>query len=226
MFKTERSVLSFIFGAFLVLLRGQFTHASYSIRVHSGKSECYKLRIPGEFEQHITGSFELLDDLVVDSHPVTFRIIDVEAEEDQEDLYRSDLGQSEGVFYVVTTGTIQLCVSNGVLKGEKPDGKERLFGFNIRVRPPERYAADDVNGPDNEKTAKIMERTGEMMDRIAIVADHQTFMKERDFLHMSLSNRTLNTLLRWTMLEAIILILISVLQVLYLRKFFERKRYL
>lgn len=65
-----------------------------------------------------------------------------------------------------------------------------------------------------------------MMEGLHTMGDHQEYMRDRENRHSVLADTTLSRIMQWTVLEAIVLILISCGQVLYLKKFFEQRRYL
>lgn len=64
------------------------------------------------------------------------------------------------------------------------------------------------------------------MEGLNTMSDHQEYMRGRENRHSVLADTTLSRIVQWTVLEAVVLILISCGQVLYLKKFFEQRRYL
>lgn len=65
-----------------------------------------------------------------------------------------------------------------------------------------------------------------MLAGLQTMADHQEYMRERENHHTDLASATFHRVVQWTVLEAIVLILIASGQVIYLRRFFEKTRYL
>ena len=106
------------------------------------------------------------------------------------------------------------------------DGINRQVGFALRVIPPPSRGQDDKDGPDNRLTAHLMELSAKMMEGLHTMSDHQEYMRGRENRHSALADTTLSRIVQWTVLEAVVLVLISCGQVLYLKKFFEQRRYL
>lgn len=144
-------------------------------------------------------------------------------------VWRSKSGASEGTFSLFGTGKYQLCIQNGSMGNDDyfapKDGIDREVGFAIRVVPPERGLEGEA-GPDDRLTANLLEKSARLMMGLNTLSDHQEYMREREFKHTTLANATFNRVVQWTMLEALVLMLIACGQVLYLRKFFEQRRYL
>jgi hypothetical protein len=105
------------------------------------------------------------------------------------------------------------------------DGVDREVGFAIRVIPPRRGIEGEA-GPDDRLTAHLIELSEKLMEGLDTMTDHQEYMRERENRHTLLADSTFNRVVQWTLLEAVVLVLISFGQVLYLKKFFEQRRYL
>lgn len=173
--------------------------------MHSGNYECLDDELPPEpmgailYDQHMT--------------PV----------------WRSEKGAYEGHFVVYGEGKFELCFQNGRMGSDdyfgEEDGREREVGFAMRVIPPSR-GTEDGAGPDTRLTANLMGMSNKLMEGLLTMSDHQEYMKEREMRHTILADTTYDRLVQWTILEAIVLALISLGQVLYLKKFFEQRRYL
>lgn len=108
----------------------------------------------------------------------------------------------------------------------KQDGFPREVGFAIRVVPPARGLDGEISGPDDQLTSNLLTMSSKLLTGLHTMSDHQEYMRERENKHRILAGLTFHTVMQWTILEAIILILIAFAQVLYLKKFFEQRRYL
>jgi len=233
-------VLSFVI--FLLLQYWSTVNASYLVEIGSGSEQCYTIRVAPTAPSYISIEFEWIDEeLSVDP---TFVIFQDNAEPHRNVLYESPDGHGEGTFTHFGSGTFELCLSNGKsLSGELGsggddiisgggDGEPRHAGFNIHVRqqPKEMGGEEDlegeVEGADNLKTTNLLKLSGEVLDGMTFLADHQANTRAREASKKKLQDATSRRVIMWTMLEAAVLIVISASQVLYLRKFFERKRYL
>ena len=104
------------------------------------------------------------------------------------------------------------------------DGHDREVGFAIRVTPPSRGLEEA--GPDDGLNANLIKLSDKLLEGLQTMTDHQEYMREREYRHTALADVTFNRVVQWTVLEAIVLALISLGQVLYLKKFFEVKTYL
>ena len=203
-------------------------NATYILEIPSGDEECLVIRIPGNTASVLTGDFEWVDDI---SPQPGFVILQ---NEDFESLYESPDGSPGGEFSVVGKGTFHLCLSNGIFGGDDlvafegyVDEVTRHVAVNYRVRP----QMDEMNGSgeqgaDDEKTAHLLKLSGEVLDGIDFLLDHQTNWRAREAEHFKLAKSTYRRVMKWTLAEAGILVVVSAAQVMYLRKFFERKRYL
>jgi len=144
-------------------------------------------------------------------------------------VWKSRGGTSEGTFSLYGTGKYELCIQNGNIGHDDEygpkDGNDREVGFAIRVVPPARELENEA-GPDTRLTANLLKMSVKLMSGLDTMSDHQEYMRERENRHTILADTTFNRVVQWTMLEAVVLGLIAVGQVLYLKKFFEQRRYL
>ena len=113
------------------------------------------------------------------------------------------------------------------------DGELRTIGFTLRVRPVEGTAAaallkdkTTLENPADILKNKLLDLSTTLRDRMELLLDHQEYIKNREAQHRNIVEQTFSILTRWTLLEAFVLCAIATGQVLYLKKFFETKRYL
>lgn len=115
------------------------------------------------------------------------------------------------------------------------DGQNRRIGFAIHVHPVQGTKFHDMQLEKNKTEkdyeedhpmTKLTNLAGQLTDRIETLLDHQEYIKSRESLHRHVVEGTFSMVMRWTVLEALILIGIACAQVYYLMKFFETKRYL
>jgi len=222
-------------------------HASLSISLPKGEEKCFVFRTPGEGPSHITGSFDLLDD-DVSANPVTSTLFD----DNYEVLWHSDQGTTEGSFIAHGVGRYHLCFGNGSggyktnedrekerlrVEGhhidddnfdyQNYDGKDRHIAFNVRVRPEIKpYNAKDGANAAEKTSDRVLGMATRLKDKLDLLMDHQDYIKNREMQHRDIMEKTYSLLMRWTVLEALVLIFVATAQVLYFRKFFETKRYL
>jgi emp24/gp25L/p24 family/GOLD len=147
-------------------------------------------------------------------------------ESDTTVLWSSTPGDPEGTFEleVHDGGLHRFCLENG--KHEMGDGLDRTIGWAVRVRPLARSLGEGEEGPDALRALNLADWASELQDQWQTLLDHYSFMKAREVMHTELTDSILGRVVRWTIFEAVTLILIATGQILYLRKFMETKRYL
>lgn len=170
-----------------------------------------------------SGNYEALDDNLSPGPLGATLYNDKEAP-----MWRSKPGASEDKFSIHGEGKFELCFQNGRLGHDDmyapQDGEDREVGFNLRVTAPSRDMGDA--GPENRLMTNLSELTIKLLDGLHTMSDHQEYMRERENRHTLLAAATFDRVVQWTILEAMVLMLISLGQVLYLKKFFEQRRYL
>lgn len=208
----------------LVQLYG-LADGALSTVVESGEEECFVVRIPKGANWMISGNFDCLDD-EHSSDPIGATLYD----EKMTPVWKSKIGSSEGAFSMYGTGKYEFCIQNGRIGSDDlyapGDGISREVGFALRADPPARGMDGNLAGPDDRLNSHLLEMSAKLMNGLHTMADHQQYMRERESKHTILADATFNRVVQWTMLEAVVLMLISLGQVLYLRKFFEQRRYL
>jgi len=177
------------------------------------------------YNQPLSGNYDCLDDEISPA-PIGVTLYDSK----QTPIWRSQRGASEGTFSITGSGKFELCIQNGRQGSDDyvadKDGFDRQVGFAVRVVPPSSRGQDGEAGPDNRLTTNLLDLSANLMEGLHTMSDHQEYMRERENRHALLADMTLNRIMQWTILEAIVLTLISCGQVLYLKKFFEQRRYL
>ena len=114
------------------------------------------------------------------------------------------------------------------------DGESRKIGFSLRVSPmphtevdkKQREQSESAEDKGNQQTEKILNLADQLEERMESLLDHQEYIKNREADHRHIVESTFTMVMRWTVLEALILISIAAMQVYYLKRFFETKRYL
>jgi len=223
--------------------------ASLSVTLAQAEEKCFIFRTPGSIGEmsHITGSYDMLDD-DLSSTPVTSTLFD----DDYAVLWHSDPGASEGSFITRGSGRYHLCFGNGSgayktkedhekerLKVEghhidddnfdygNHDGKDRNIAFNIRVtKRMDPSAHKSQTAHSSVFTDRVVMMATRLEDKIDLLMDHQYYIKNRELQHRDTVEETFTLVMKWTVLEAVVLIFVATSQVIYFRKFFETKRYL
>jgi len=197
------------------------TYSSLSVLVTSGETRCFFLSTSKNEQNIISGSYEMLDDDLL-PHPIHVTIYNKETDTIS---YTSRKGRPEGLFRFNASGKYELCIGNGSPRPHETstmkddvvnDDHDRRIMFSIRVHP--LYEGTDVVGPMTKRTASTLELTGRLRGELEALLDRVEYLKSRDAAHMNIVDNTLWLVLKWTILEAFLLVGISLGQVFYLRK--------
>jgi hypothetical protein len=231
-----RSVSFALFLASIALslfLDPQHHHAnasSFVIEVGADEDECFVIRTPSKGKAIISGNYDLLDD-DLSSAPLRV-VLTSEGNRKQSMVWESEEGSPEGTFSLeVDGGRYSFCIHNGAAGGDDmmaDDGEARHVGFAIRVTPLQvgDGLGDNMSGAESLKTAELLAGGAKLIEGLDNLADHQAYLRNREVQHRNLVEATFARVVNWTMLEAVLLVGISVTQVMYLKKFLERRSYL
>ena len=100
-------------------------------------------------------------------------------------------------------------------------------GFDLRLEPVATRALDeDEKGPDTQQALEIIKSAQSVETSWLNLVDHYVYLRNREALAVQLSQQIQNRVMGWTVLEAVLVILMAVGQVMYWKKFFETRRYL
>jgi hypothetical protein len=208
-----RRIAAFLFAACLLVARVD----AYSVEIKSGQNSCFIVKavvgVP------ITGTYEVI---VPDPKYITVKVTgpngflhfekktsDFNAEEkDKEE-------ESEGFFSFDSEieGDYTMCISNGV--DEDGDGIPRLVAFNFRAV---------AHGQQDYQFLGLQSELSDLSEGLELLKDHQSYMNQREDVHKESLDSINMKVLCWTVLEAVILICMSLWQIMYIRSFFETKR--
>eukprot|EP00562_Extubocellulus_spinifer_P031685 CAMPEP_0178713808 /NCGR_PEP_ID=MMETSP0699-20121125/19650_1 /TAXON_ID=265572 /ORGANISM="Extubocellulus spinifer, Strain CCMP396" /LENGTH=213 /DNA_ID=CAMNT_0020362725 /DNA_START=313 /DNA_END=954 /DNA_ORIENTATION=+ len=172
----------------------------------------------------LSGNYDQLDD-EISADPLRVTLYD----EAEKKLWSSAVGAPEGKFSVTSPGgRNMLCITNGIeYDDDTGNADDRHVGFAVRVRPATVRAQEDaVEGPDSRVMSNLIEMSEDLLDDFQDLNDHQAYLKVREAEHRDLTEKTYARIVRWTVLEALVLMSIAGGQVMYLKKFFEKTSYL
>lgn len=142
-------------------------------------------------------------------------------------VYQSSSDESEDVFSIgVDAGRKYVWCFEYDEEDEDDDIEPMLVGFNLRVVPVPRSLPDEEIGPDAQRALELVETAELVQNDWQNLMDHYDFLRNREGLHAELTMQIHNRVMGWTLLEASLVILMAVGQVMYWKKFFEQRRYL
>lgn len=199
--------------------------ASYAISINPGDEECYMFSAPSNVAgtSTISGSFEVLHD-DVDSYELAVKILNLDT---GESVHEVPPGTQEGDFkleHLKRSARFSICFQNNADVDD--DENEFDVGFNIRYHTPVRTLDDEESGPDGERASALAEKAWEIHQDWEILQDHFDFLRGREWIHFGMNDQIMNRLARWTYIECLLVIMMAVGQVMYWKKFFEKRRYL
>jgi hypothetical protein len=202
------------------------TEASYVVSVPAKDEACFDLTSPGQ-SGVLYGNFDHLDD-ELSSDPVSVVVID---SQQQHVLYRSKRRSSEGEFKIdiKQDQKVTLCIQNGIVtagRGRKTpsershDGQDRTIGFTFSVEP--KNEVQELS----TKNDKILQTASDLTRELRNLYNHHEYMRTREGKHRELVEMTFSQLMMWVILEGVTVIMIAGGQILYFRRFLERRRYM
>jgi emp24/gp25L/p24 family/GOLD len=104
-----------------------------------------------------------------------------------------------------------------------------IVGFNVRVDPSDVVHAAltaGEQGPEGQRAIGLMTQIKAIERSWENLVDHFDFLRNREAYQISLTDQIQTRIVRWSVVEGIVVITMSIGQVLYWRKFFEQRRYL
>ena len=147
-------------------------------------------------------------------------------------LWKSTGDSSEDTFGLTMDPDqrIQLCFESQWTQDQDDDEAAYLssveVGFGLRIHPMPRSLPNEEIGPDAERALKVIEAAINVETDWDNLIDHFSFLRSREATYLRLTDEILGRIMGWTIVEAVVVVLMAVCQVLYWRKFFEQKRYL
>ena len=191
----------------LLFLLPLAANAALVITVGHMDESCFVVRIPqGPEASLVTGSFDLLDDSLVPD-PLSVVLLNGKLEQ----IYKSEPYSKSGMFSVSATGRVSLCVRNGIESPGRKDKKLRQVGLDVQVKT-------------LDATSAMTEIVQRVQSKVWNFKSHYDYMITRHNRHEDMVDATFTRLLVWSLVEATFVILASVAQIFYMRRFVERRR--
>ena len=212
--------------------------AGLTVDIAPGQRDCFVLEVDEGVP--CSGNFELIEPND-DVGPLAVEVYGPAAGAQPGDtkpptpIYESR-GEVEGTFAfdALQGGEVSLCLSNGIA-GEAagsagPDGVARTVGFALRAAPlvegGEALGADGkAELATEEHVTALAALVTEFSEGVATMVDHQSYMRQREEHHRDMTESTNAKVLWWTIGESTVLLILALWQIVYIRKFFEVKRY-
>ena len=176
-----------------------------------------------------SGNFDLLDDSVDGSYITAwitkvagYRGVGATIWHSEEEEHEEDFNVN-----VEPVGKYELCFEMETDPANDEYPETYRVGFNLRLTPAMARALDEQeNGPDTQQALAIIESARAVETNWQNLVDHYVYLRNRENLAVQMSQQIQDRVMGWTILEALLVVSISVGQVLYWKKFFETRRYL
>ena len=142
-------------------------------------------------------------------------------------IWTSKKDESEGAFRLdVDPARYSLCFESSISDDEESARDATDVGFSLRWIPPPRSLPEGEGGPEAQRALKLMDSASIIDQDWQNMLDHYDFLRTREANHRELIEAIFTRLWKWTLIEAVLVVFMAFLQVVYLRKFFEQRRYL
>eukprot|EP00538_Stauroneis_constricta_P007062 CAMPEP_0119557650 /NCGR_PEP_ID=MMETSP1352-20130426/9257_1 /TAXON_ID=265584 /ORGANISM="Stauroneis constricta, Strain CCMP1120" /LENGTH=213 /DNA_ID=CAMNT_0007604789 /DNA_START=279 /DNA_END=920 /DNA_ORIENTATION=+ len=212
-----------------------------TVSVQPNDEECFLVVFPPNEQYTVEGHFELYsDDLTPDV--VSVHVIDSAS---QRYLYRSPRRARNGKFSISPSdkqNRISICMQNGRIEETKagdvktkPKDKRRQKNFgpapNKDNQPRDigiewTITKRHIQAEIHDTNDKLKDRSKLVTSRLSELLYYQEYRKVREGRHHSIVEKTMHQLMLWSVSEILLLIAIAVCQVMYLRRFLERRWYM
>ena len=205
--------------------------------------ECFFLRLPSSPKPRamiLTGSYEMFDeveDQSVSAKPLLVYVMEIaRVNTDSKDaiIWQSAPNEPKGNFRAPITSTKRgywLCFQNSNHapdnedpEDEHPDHIERIVGFDYKVHS---IVPDVKPAPllyTNDHTDEWRDKSDLVQAELRQLMSHRDFMHMREGKHRQLVEYTFDDIMAWTIIETTFVVLVAVCQVLYFRRFIEKKQ--
>ena len=124
-----------------------------------------------------------------------------------------DVAYSEGSFAIDiegSAGEYRMCIENNSESGEV-----QTVAFNFRTTTAEEK---------NFKYTGLEQELHELAEGLDLLRDHQSYMNQRERVHQEALENINAKVVFWTVLEAVVVIVMAFWQIRYISTFFETKR--
>jgi len=211
--------------------------AAWTFTLAPYEEECFLFRTPSAMKSAklLVGNYEMMDTDEsgdgVSADP--FLVFVMEATKEEKILFQSKPGQATGSFRVAVQPSkgYWMCLQNSShgpdsreAEPEHPDHKTRLVGFSFNLQEFYTRPAPLAFTEDNESEWK--EKSAAVEDELKMLLNHHEYMLVREANHRQIVENSFTSLMFWSLMEALVVILGAVGQVMYFRRFLEKKRYL
>lgn len=184
------------------------TGHSYTITVDAHAEECFFENVEADTKMGLT--FEIAEGGFLD--------IDVTITGPDGQVLHQGQRESSGMyaFSATTAGKYTYCFSN-----KMSTMTPKVVMFNLEVGDPQTKNKDAEGEVDHNKLEDMIK---ELATTLKTVKHEQEYMQVRDRIHRSINESTNSRVVMWSIFEASVLLVMTLGQVYYLKRFFEVQR--
>lgn len=158
-------------------------------------------------------------DEILPATPLSFEVTSIGAKEKTE--YKSSGDASGNFHFSVTSSTYKFCIGNGV-GSQYSDNETRTVGFFIRVKSAY-LEHEETPGPLTEEMTFMEDLTDDLLFNLEELLDYIEVKTDREREHRHVSEKTFRNVWLWTIIEKVVLILVSLGQIMYIKYYMSRK---
>lgn len=202
----HHNIIGVSFLLTLVHIFNTFQASAYYIVVDPDKSDCYHEYATARTK--LGFSFEVLGE--------TANNIDVTIKDPKLVVVHHESNIDLGKYTIEAglDGNYEFCFTNSASKN-----LPRYIMFSIDESKP----ADNDTNPDSEEK-KIADMMRGLLSSALSTKHEASYLVARDRIHQKVSESTNSLIIRWIFFEAILLLAVSLAQVYFMRRFFEKRR--
>ncbi|XP_067634648.1 transmembrane emp24 domain-containing protein 2 [Eurosta solidaginis] len=194
----------------LVMLQLLRVSEAFIVTVDAHNEECFFEKVEGGTKFGVT--FEVIEGGFLD--------IDIRITGPDDNVIHESEKESSGkfTFSAASTGIYRVCFNN-----ERSSMTPKLVMFSLEVSDAPHRAAG-APSEDEVGHTKLEDMIQQLSNTLTGVKHEQEYMHVRDKIHRSINESTNSRVVLWSTFEALVLVLMTIGQVYYLKRFFEVKR--
>lgn len=198
----------------VVIIIAVFLHTAWSfiITIDAHESMCFYDM--ASVDDMVTISFEVMEG--------GFKDVGVEIAGPEGDILHHEDRETTGslTFTAMKKGRYKLCFDNEI---STLTPKVLMFQFHV-IRPLDYYADPKERHDDVLEQVKLQTMVNQLSARVAAVRVEQEYMHFRYRGHMDITDSVQLRILAWSIFGPMMLLIMTLLEVYYLKRFFEFRR--
>ncbi|KAH8308874.1 hypothetical protein KR059_002569, partial [Drosophila kikkawai] len=210
--ETKSKMVSIIIVTIIVIVALLHPAWSFIITLDAHEHECFY--DTANVNDMVTISFEVMEG--------GFKDVGVEISGPDGDIMHQEHRETTGSlsFAAIKKGRYKLCFDNEI---STLTPKIVMFQFHV-VKPLDYYADPSKRSDDVLEQAKLQTMVNQLSARLGAIRVEQEYMHFRYRGHMDITYSVQDRILAWSVFGPMMLLIMTVLEVYYLKRFFEFRR--